>query len=204
MKQNSCLVYENLCLQMEVDNLNLKLEKIKLEKTKSDTNSRLKYMHDNEKIISYKKHTKIATIPNDVPEKLENYPKPSCSKEYGSPKKAESVVKLFERKSKPGIPVIKIINEKKPKSKKTRKKGEDSTKSTSSNLNPVKEVNTDVNISIDDNCKQNIANIDMAKLSLFQISDIQSTVSSDISPLRSKLSRSYSFPDILHIAKPDG
>ncbi|VEN43594.1 unnamed protein product [Callosobruchus maculatus] len=45
VKQNSCLVYENLCLQLEVDNLNLKLEHMKLEKTRSETNSRLSYMH---------------------------------------------------------------------------------------------------------------------------------------------------------------
>ncbi|KAJ8928252.1 hypothetical protein NQ314_019202 [Rhamnusium bicolor] len=133
VKQNSCLVYENLCLQLEVDNLNLKFEKLKLERTKSETNSRLKYIHhikpeiEQEKNHKKKSHKepKRVRINDETPEKLEKEPKPSCSRNR-SPSKNEKIVKIFERVELPGVPDIKIINEKeiRTKGKKVKKKSQ--------------------------------------------------------------------------------
>ncbi|KAK9887355.1 hypothetical protein WA026_022024 [Henosepilachna vigintioctopunctata] len=45
VRQNSSLVHENLCLQMEIGRLNSLFDRIKLKQTKSETNNRLKYIH---------------------------------------------------------------------------------------------------------------------------------------------------------------
>ncbi|XP_018570606.1 structural maintenance of chromosomes protein 4-like [Anoplophora glabripennis] len=130
VKQNGCLVYENLCLQLEVDNLNLKFEKLKLERTRSETNSRLKYIHHeiptkrNERPDKKKLHKdpKRVRIQDETPEKLEKEPRPSCSGIQSS--KNEKVIKIFERKQTAGVPEIKILNEKETKTKKAKKKSQ--------------------------------------------------------------------------------
>lgn len=207
VKHNSCLVYENLCLQLEVDNLNYRFKKIKLEKTKSDTNSRLQYIHHgtSESSVRSRKNKmnnseiKNIVIPNEAPEKLEKEPVPSCSG-YHLPKD-EQIVKIFERVELPGIPAIKIINEKKPKHiKKTRKKKEVESKQEDS-LKVKRSVTLnkkDVNVTDSYNANiDKIANKTSTKLTLFQVSEIQTATSSDYLSLAPSIIRSRSSPDLL-------
>lgn len=107
MKQNSCLVYENLCLQLEVDNLHLRFEKMKLDKTRSETNSRLKYIkHESSKPkrSPENKHKKVR-IKDERPEKDESN-KPSTNQTQN-----EEIRKIFERYQQPGIPEIKLLSD---------------------------------------------------------------------------------------------
>lgn len=109
VKQNSCLVYENLCLQLEVDNLHLKFEKLKLDKTRSETNSRLKYIKREEaKHKSGSKQQKKVRIREERPEKLEKdiSSLPSTSHAH------DQIQKIFERHQLPGIPDIKVVDSK--------------------------------------------------------------------------------------------
>ncbi|XP_060529301.1 uncharacterized protein LOC132703821 isoform X2 [Cylas formicarius] len=104
VKQNSCLVYENLCLQLEIDNLNLKFEKVRLQRTKSESNSRLRYIEHgrkkNEKFVD--EYPKKVRIRDEKPEKLEKDFRPLTSKE---------VLKIYERNEDVGIPNIHILDE---------------------------------------------------------------------------------------------
>lgn len=90
-----------------MDNLHLKFEKIKLDKTKSETNSRLKYIkHEScrPKRSPGKEHKKVR-IKDERPEKDESN-KPSTSQ---TPK--EEIRKIFERYQQPGIPEIKLLSD---------------------------------------------------------------------------------------------
>ena len=92
---------------------------MKLEKTKSDTNSRLKYIkHEVPKNKSPKKATlkeqKRVRIKDERPEKLErditNMPSTSKGCIAKQPSK-EEILKIFERNERPGIPDIKILSD---------------------------------------------------------------------------------------------
>lgn len=216
VKQNSCLVYENLCLQLEVDSLNLKFEKLKLEKTKSETNSRLKYIHHdvpvkkNDNINRKKLHKdmKRVRIQDETPEKLEKESRPSCSGTNSI--KNEKVIKIFERKQSTGVPEIKILNEKETKTKKSKKKAQPNINRQRENkVNEKAEIDNLKNsfvkrdtsvanyeIKIDEKCREKFLNFDSSKLELFQVSDMQSSVASNVS-VTSDLIRSQSSPEIV-------
>lgn len=199
------MVYENLCLQLEVDNLNFKFQKCKLEKTKSDTNSRLQYIHHetsepserSRNRMSKNSEIKNVALQNEAPEKLEKEPVPSCSGYHLA--KDVQIVKLFERVELPGIPEIKIINEKKPKHKRTRKKKvgenqpEEALKAKDSVFINKKEV--DITDSYNSNIDK-ITNKTSTKLTLFQVSDIQTATSSDYVSFPPSIVRSRSSPDL--------
>ncbi|CAH1170456.1 unnamed protein product [Phaedon cochleariae] len=193
VKQNSCLVYENLCLQLEVDNLNLKFEKLKLEKTRSETNDNLKYIHHGNSHGS-----RSVRIQNETPEKLEKVVnKPCCSK--SQIKEDEKIVKIFERKEAPGIPNIKIINEKKQKEKKPRKKKISGHGNDHHNQPTIAKTENLLQTDISYNYKEKI-NKNSAKLDLFQVSNMHSVVSSEFvsaASTSSGLKKSLSTPDIL-------
>nr|CAH7737163.1 unnamed protein product [Callosobruchus chinensis] len=205
VKQNSCLVYENLCLQLEVDNLNLKLEHMKLEKTRSETNSRLSYMHHDN--AEQHKHTcntpkerKKGIMKEEPPVKLEkrqDQPQPSCS-HHSTAKSEEPVIKIYERKHRPGLPAVKIIDEKNVKKKKRGKKKQEEKASNTDGLafSEGREI-PDVKIEIDDNSRNKIiSNENPTKLALFQVSGLQSVVSSGCVSLEPNISRSRSLPDL--------
>nr|XP_023023863.1 uncharacterized protein LOC111512008 isoform X1 [Leptinotarsa decemlineata] len=206
VKQNGCLVYENLCLQLEVDNLNLKLEKLKLERTRSETNNQLHYIH-HDKINKYgrkpEKNPRKVKIQNETPEKLERESKPSCSRSYFQ--EDEKIVKIYERKEIPGLPNIKIINERNLKEKKMKRKKEvmvpKTDKIISDNDTRVEqdknECIPEYRINVDESCKDKIVSKNLSKLALFQISNAQSVVSSDFVSVASSIKRSQSSPDIL-------
>ncbi|CAG9835660.1 unnamed protein product [Diabrotica balteata] len=192
VKQNGCLVYENLCLQLEVDNLNFKLEKLKLSQTKYSTNEHLRYV----------KHSRRSQDPSclrnngdEAPEKLEREPQPCCSKTNDS-----DVIKIYERNETSVIPTIKLMNEQKSKlpEKKKRKKKEllpnQSTSTKSEN-----QVNTHgvENTLVEDNYKKKIAN-NLSKIALFQVSTTTSITSGMSNYLpSSNLKRTQSSPNIL-------
>ncbi|RZC35440.1 myosin-3-like, partial [Asbolus verrucosus] len=99
INQNSSLVYENLCLQMQVDQLNLTLKQNKIQRTKSETNSRIQ--NTNKDRRSKRTRTTSTTISED-----------------------NKVIKIFERDKRPGLPTVTILNEKeialKPRSSERR------------------------------------------------------------------------------------
>ncbi|CAH1971944.1 unnamed protein product [Acanthoscelides obtectus] len=202
LKQNSCLVYENLCLQLEVDNLNLKLDHMKLEKTRSETNSRLSYIH-HDKVDEHKhscnipKDRKKGIMNEEPPVKLEKQnhePQPSCS-HHNVPKTEGPLIKIFERKQKPELPAIKIIDEKNVKKKKRVKRKQEEKASNMDSLAYSTCEIPDVKINIDDNSRNKIkSNGDSTKLALFQVSGLPSVVSSV--SLEPKMSRSRSLPEL--------
>ncbi|KAJ8914562.1 hypothetical protein NQ315_010026, partial [Exocentrus adspersus] len=219
VKQNSCLVYENLCLQLEVDNLNVQFEKMKLERTKSETNSRLKYIHrtlpakedeQNMRKRPQKDPKKVRIQDDETPEKLEKEPKPCSSGTQFA--KADKVVKIFERKCVPGVPEIRILNEKEGRrgsSKRNKKYGQPSVTAldkaqNEDNINIINQspivltdpVTSNYQIKIDEHCREKFLNLDSAKLGLFQISGMQSPVTSTVS-IPSSLRRSRSSPNIV-------
>lgn len=84
VNQNCSLVYENLYLQTQVDQLCVKLRRSKIQRTKSETNSRIQH-------TCKERRTKIKT--------------PKATTE-------EKIIKIFERDKKPGLPTVTILNEK--------------------------------------------------------------------------------------------
>ncbi|KAG5873742.1 hypothetical protein JTB14_005164 [Gonioctena quinquepunctata] len=207
VKQNGCLVYENLCLQLEVDNLNLKLEKCKLEKTVSETNSNLKYIHHdnlNAHERKFERDSRRMKIQIEKPEKLEKECKPSCSR-TNQQEEEQQIVKIYERKIIPGIPNIKIIDEKTPKERKLKKRKEiipenskkNSSIMNSSSLHDKNEEVPEYRINVDDSSKNKIVNKNLSKLALFQVSNAHSVVSSEFVSIASSIKRSRSTPDIL-------
>lgn len=109
-----------------------------------------------------------------------------------------------------GVPEIKILNEKETKMKKTRKRtqcnvnlqkerkvnvksGNDDLKNQSVNRDTVL---ANYEIKIDEKCREKFLSVDSSKLELFQVSDMQSSVASNVS-VTSGLTRSQSSPDII-------
>lgn len=69
-----------------------------MKQTRSETNSRIKYIQRDEK-----NQTKRERIQADVPQKLEKEPQPSCSHQH---KNHDKVTKIFEKTELPGVPKI--------------------------------------------------------------------------------------------------
>lgn len=224
MKQNSCLTYENFCLQLELDTLNYKFDKFKMEQMRAETNSRLKYIHHKSSESSTKKRTE--TVPpihhHAMPEKLEiiRHDAPSCSNSHSvmtdkldqdtirpscskhTSNSHEKVVKIYERKQYPDVPEIKIINEKKIKEKRMkrskdlhRKQSDCKEVKSKVSMNSKIEQNTRSEVSSETYYPQRRERTSSQKLALFQVSDGQSVVSSDFVSFP-HLVRSRSFPDL--------
>ncbi|CAG9862175.1 unnamed protein product [Phyllotreta striolata] len=180
VKQNSCLVYENLCLQLEVDNLNYKLEKLELKKSKSATNERLSYIPHRFPVDLRDPKELYA---DETPEKLANdEPKPCCSKtgEY-------ETIKLYERAT--------PASRRKEKKRKSKAKTEESKKkSVKSQTSIVSELLSNCKINVDDSYKEKISKYKPSKLALFQVSNVTSYTSTNVV---GSLKRARSSPDIL-------
>lgn len=167
-------MYENLCLQLEVDNLHMKYEKLKLDKTKSETNNRLKYIK-HEKTKSAKKEHKKVRIKEEQPEKLEkdfaNIPSTSQTRHVQQRPSDEEVLKIFERNRLPGIPHIKILSGfETPSSSHASQNGP-------SQIPQVLEKPKDVEATKKDALMKNVLEKPNSKLALFQVSNVSSRTS---------------------------
>ncbi|XP_056641511.1 uncharacterized protein LOC130448252 [Diorhabda sublineata] len=188
VKQNGCLVYENLCLQLDVDNLNFKMEKLKCHQSKSSSNEHLKYInHKMQNRNQREKDSLKLSIYSETPEKLEKEPKPCCSKNQIED---NEIIKLFERK------------DGKMRKSRSNKKEEIKQKTSSTDTkNPGSDLKISIpdeyKINIDDCCRQKIAK-NSSKIALFQVSNVTSTTSSSFShPFTPNVKRIRSSPDIL-------
>ncbi|XP_044754673.1 synaptonemal complex protein 1-like isoform X2 [Coccinella septempunctata] len=153
VRQNSSLVHENLCLQMEIDRLNSQFDKMKLKYTKSETNNRLKYIHSikaeaqarckHEK--KEKKRVRITTedrsvISDEKPNKMlkSNLKTTKCQSE---------IIKIFERSESADTPTIQMVNEENAK-KQHHKKHKKSCKKTNSKTR-VEHSKSDVTVDVE-------------------------------------------------------
>ncbi|XP_045475093.1 polyamine-modulated factor 1-binding protein 1-like isoform X2 [Harmonia axyridis] len=115
VRQNSSLVHENLCLQMEVDRLNSQFDKIKLKYTKSETNNRLKYIHSlKEEACSKhekkeKKRVRIST--EDKAVMVDEKPSKHLKSNLKTTKCQSEIIKIFERCESADTPTIEIMSE---------------------------------------------------------------------------------------------
>lgn len=194
-----------------------------MEQLRSETNSRLKYIHHN--TSDYKDLKKTDNIfkhthHNDIPVKLEvnsnNRPScsksisgyignnkddsclPSCSKHQSD--SCEKVVKIYERKEYPDVPEITIINEKKTieggqKRSKNVKKTRKLEGKTEPSVSKI-ERKVDTELCQENNNPQMAEKPSSDKFALFQMSDSQSALSSDFLSFP-HIVRSYSSPDLL-------
>lgn len=162
-----------MCLQLEVDNLHMKYEKLKLDKTKSETNNRLKYIK-HEKIKSSKKEHKKVRIKEEQPEKLEkdfaNIPSTSQKRDVQQRPSNEEVLKIFERNRLPGIPQIKILSSFETPSSHASQNGP-------SQIPQVLEKPKDVEATKKDALMKNVLEKPNSKLALFQVSNVSSRTS---------------------------
>ncbi|XP_066253412.1 chromosome partition protein Smc-like [Euwallacea similis] len=161
VKQNSCLVYENLCLQLEVDNLHLHFDRLKLKKTRSETNSRLKYIkHERAK----PKHLKRPLVKEHKTVRMKEE-RAEKDVPFGQSKNAPStsyqhdkeIHKIFERCQVPGIPEIELLN------------GFEGSKQ-GGQIPRGQENNTQINM-------EKMSKKSSSKLALFQVSNASSRVS---------------------------
>lgn len=220
MKQNSCLTYENFCLQLELDTLNYKYDQFRMEQMKTETNYRLKYIHHNKPDDSIIKKPNNIGHDHEIPEKLEvsRHDRPSCSKSHSVQSEKvqrksilptcskhqsytdESIVKIYERKKYPDVPKIKLVDEKEQKEKITKrsrdvKKRQSETKVESKASSGFKMERKPNNELPEHLCFQEVRKKNSARLALFQVSDVQSAVSSDLISLP-HMFRSRSSPDL--------
>ncbi|XP_030753263.1 rho GTPase-activating protein gacN-like isoform X2 [Sitophilus oryzae] len=193
VKQNSCIVYENLCLQLEIDNLRLKYEKVKIEKNKTESNSKLKYANSetsNSKNFyksTTRKQQKKVRIKDEAPEKLEKDISsiPSTSKQ-STEHTSKNILKIYERNELPGIPNIEILNEREISKPRT------SSEQISRQIPTVQERSCKENKH--DTLIKNVLDNPGSKLTLFQVSNTASQTSTTYS---GGLTRVNSSPDIL-------
>ncbi|XP_019866940.1 uncharacterized protein LOC109595946 isoform X2 [Aethina tumida] len=135
VKENSCLIYENLCLQLQVDHLSSKLQKHQHHEIREEKNNHLQYIkHGSAETLvekrhyHHKKHASAESLPSrphnhkerkkvriheETPEKLERQ-KPVRVKNNAT--KEGHVVKIYERKERPGVPNLQMVDEDKEKS----------------------------------------------------------------------------------------
>lgn len=193
-----------------------------MEQLRSETNSRLKYIHHNTsdyKIMKTSENTFKHSHTNEVPVKLEinSYDKPTCSKSFSDyngnneddisrpscskhqSDSNEKVVKIYERKQYPDVPQITIINEKKtaerrPKRNKNVKKTKHLPAKIKSSISKT-DGKVDAELSQEHYYSQNLEKKSSDKFALFQMSDTQSAPSSDFLSLP-HIVRSYSSPDL--------
>lgn len=180
---------------------------------KTETNSRLNYIHHN--TTDNKKSKVVPKCPhhNDVPEKLEvnRHDKPNASRSCYSIKNnktyeairpscskstnEEAVVKIYERKPHSDMPEIKIINERKSKDKRKKRSKEVKKGRSESNVES-KGRSTRMELSTGHNCSGDNRQEHGTKLALCQVSDIQSVISSDLFVSLPHIVRSRSSPDL--------
>uniref|UniRef100_A0A6P7G4V2 Uncharacterized protein PFB0145c-like n=1 Tax=Diabrotica virgifera virgifera TaxID=50390 RepID=A0A6P7G4V2_DIAVI len=189
VKQNGCLVYENLCLQLEVDNLNFKLEKVKLSQTKYSTNEHLRYVKHPTRSQD---QSCLRNNSDEAPEKLEREPQPCSSKTNDS-----DVIKIYERNKSSVIPTIELVKEQKskiPEKKKRKKKELLQNEPTSTKSENARGVDHTI---IEDNYKMKITN-NLSRIALFQVSNTTSVTSGMSNYISSSnLKRTQSSPNIL-------
>ncbi|KAF7270139.1 hypothetical protein GWI33_016878 [Rhynchophorus ferrugineus] len=190
VNQNSCLVYENLCLQLEVDQLNSKLEKMKLEKLKDESNSKLNYIYREKPKPKTKpssnQHKKVR-IKEEKPEK-DVTDKPSTSKSSEIPTK-ENILKIFERVEQPGVPKITILHDTDPSSKPSTSRQHEPVQ-----IPSIQEKSSRQSESKQTNLIKNIADNPNPRLALFQVSETTSRTSTTVS---GGLTRTTSSPNLL-------
>lgn len=192
-----------------------------MEQMRVESNSRLRYIHHNKSDTKLMKKTadcvKIHQH-HDIPEKLEaikndqsssskgteqnqkfsvNNIRPSCSKHTSNID--EKVIKIYERKQYPDLPDIQIINEKRTKEKhgkrsKDLKAKQPRMESKEPSLSKIESKSKNKATS-GDVCLQLGKKNSSERLSLLQVSNAQSAVSSDFFSLP-HIVRSYSSPDL--------
>lgn len=100
VKDNGKLVHDNLCLQMEIENLTQQLDKAKQHVIKTESRNKLKYIKSNTKTNEKTCKKKVTINPNV--EKLTKSSHPEKEKMA----QGEPISTIYEKAKKRGIPTI--------------------------------------------------------------------------------------------------